>query len=72
MLTKGTEYEIMKNWLGLGLLLRQVFTFFIYFFSTGDKWRSRRKMLTPAFHFSILNSFVPIYDKEAQVRAKKN
>uniref|UniRef100_A0A914Z395 Cytochrome P450 n=1 Tax=Panagrolaimus superbus TaxID=310955 RepID=A0A914Z395_9BILA len=56
VITKGKEYEILKRWLGTGLLI-----------STGDKWRQRRKMLTSAFHFNVLNSFLRIYNGEAEI-----
>ncbi|KAI1718511.1 cytochrome p450 domain-containing protein [Ditylenchus destructor] len=56
VIRKGTEYKIMERWLGTGLLT-----------STGDKWRTRRKMITPAFHFNVLNSFLSVHDKEAQI-----
>ena len=46
----------MERWFGTGLLT-----------SGGEKWRSRRKLLTPAFHFNTLNSFVVVHDAEAQI-----
>ncbi|KAE9554216.1 hypothetical protein FO519_002580 [Halicephalobus sp. NKZ332] len=60
VITKGIEYGIIKRWLGTGLLT-----------STGEKWRHRRKLLTPAFHFNVLNSFLGIYDEEAQILLKQ-
>ncbi|XP_025266590.1 cytochrome P450 4C1-like isoform X1 [Camponotus floridanus] len=51
---KSRLYNITHPWLGTGLLT-----------STGVKWQTRRKILTPAFHFNILNQFVDILIKES-------
>ncbi|KAH9516231.1 Cytochrome P450 4V2 [Dermatophagoides farinae] len=56
---KSREYDFAIPWLGLGL-----------FTSTGDKWRLHRKMLTPAFHFRILESFIPIIQKQQAIMMK--
>ncbi|KAL6734554.1 hypothetical protein Aduo_005082 [Ancylostoma duodenale] len=56
VITKGAEYNILMPWLGTGLLI-----------STGEKWRSRRKILTPSFHFKVLNEFLVVHDSQAKI-----
>ncbi|KAJ8913514.1 hypothetical protein NQ315_017064 [Exocentrus adspersus] len=55
ILQKSFIYDGMNNWLGTGLLL-----------SSGAKWKSRRKMITPSFHFSILNEFIKVFNSVGQ------
>lgn len=43
---KSLFYKFLHPFLGLGLLN-----------STGPKWMHRRRILTPSFHFNILNGF---------------
>ncbi|XP_037782765.1 cytochrome P450 4C1-like [Penaeus monodon] len=51
---KGASYDLLRDWLGDGLLL-----------STGSKWHSRRKLLTPAFHFKILEDFLDVFNSQS-------
>ncbi|CAL4137850.1 unnamed protein product, partial [Meganyctiphanes norvegica] len=51
---KARDYNLLHPWLGQGLLVSQ-----------GQKWHSRRKMLTPAFHFKILDNFIEVLNKQA-------
>lgn len=57
---KSTDYEFLHPWLGTGLLT-----------STGAKWRSRRKFLTPAFHFQVLTDFMEVFYEQSQVMVRQ-
>lgn len=54
LLKKSNLYDFLIDWLGRGLLM-----------SDGRKWHSRRKIITPAFHFKILEQFVEIFDQQS-------
>ncbi|XP_075157452.1 cytochrome P450 4d10-like [Haematobia irritans] len=54
-LTKSFEYGLLANWLCEGLLL-----------SKPAKWFKRRKILTPAFHFKILEQFVDVFERNSR------
>lgn len=53
-LQKSFGYTFLAQWLGEGLLI-----------STGDKWHKHRKIITPTFHFSILESFCEIFAEQS-------
>uniref|UniRef100_A0A8C1LRX8 Cytochrome P450, family 4, subfamily V, polypeptide 7 n=1 Tax=Cyprinus carpio TaxID=7962 RepID=A0A8C1LRX8_CYPCA len=59
-LDKSYSYRFLHPWLGTGLLT-----------STGEKWRNRRKMLTPTFHFSILSDFLEVMNEQTDILIKK-
>ncbi|CAG7732543.1 unnamed protein product [Allacma fusca] len=56
LINKSIFYDQMRDWLGDGLLI-----------SGGERWYTHRKLLTPAFHFKILENFQPIFDDHAKV-----
>lgn len=56
LITKSISYNDLIPWLGTGLLI-----------STGKLWQTRRKAITPTFHFKILDEFVPIFNKCSRV-----
>lgn len=37
----------------------------------GKKWHERRKIITPAFHFKILEQFVDVFDRIGNVVVEK-
>ncbi|XP_064459126.1 cytochrome P450 4V2-like [Ornithodoros turicata] len=53
-LNKPFLYNMLKPWVGTGIL-------------TSDKelWRTKRKAITPAFHFKILDDYVPVMNRRA-------
>ncbi|XP_033216126.1 cytochrome P450 4g15-like [Belonocnema kinseyi] len=60
---KSPEYRFFKPWLGEGLLI-----------STGEKWRTHRKIIAPTFHLNVLKSFVPLFyenSRDLVLRLKK-
>lgn len=74
-ITKSSEYDAVKNWLGDGLIMSKgtykrtvissgnlIITCFL-----GNKWMSRRKVLTPAFHFKVLDQFIEVFDRNSNI-----
>ncbi|NWH77739.1 CP4V2 protein, partial [Piaya cayana] len=57
---KSYLYKFLQPWLGTGLLT-----------STGNKWRSRRKMITPTFHFEILTDFLEVMNEQGVILLEK-
>jgi cytochrome P450 len=53
---KSDHYRFLQPWLGLGLVT-----------SNNAKWKQRRKMLTPTFHFRILQDFMPVFNEHANL-----
>lgn len=60
VINKDWLYSILHPWLGTGLLT-----------SSDNKWRGRRKLLTPAFHFRILEDFQDIFYEQSNVLVEK-
>ncbi|XP_026675535.1 cytochrome P450 4C1-like [Ceratina calcarata] len=52
---KSNVYRITLPWFSTGLLT-----------SAGHKWHTRRKILTPAFHFNMLREFTDIFIQEGE------
>ena len=35
--------------------------------SDGSKWKTRRRLITPTFHFRILNDFIQVFEEQAAI-----
>ncbi|KAL4714471.1 hypothetical protein ACJJTC_017766 [Scirpophaga incertulas] len=57
---KADEYRFFKPWLGDGLLI-----------STGQKWRSHRKLIAPTFHLNVLKSFIDLFNANSRAVVDK-
>nr|XP_029733570.1 probable cytochrome P450 4ac1 isoform X1 [Aedes albopictus] len=55
LITKSLLYKLIVPFIGDGLLN-----------STGEKWHQRRKILTPTFHFNILQGFLQTFHEECR------
>jgi len=57
---KSHLYDFIQPWLGEGLLI-----------SHGTKWYSRRKIITPTFHFKILEQFMEVFNEQDKKLVQK-
>ncbi|NP_001389269.1 cytochrome P450 4c3-like [Onthophagus taurus] len=60
VLDKSEEYEYLHKWLGTGLLT-----------SGPEKWKKTRRIITPTFHFEILEQFIDVFDSCSNILIKK-
>uniref|UniRef100_H2Y6M9 Uncharacterized protein n=1 Tax=Ciona savignyi TaxID=51511 RepID=H2Y6M9_CIOSA len=51
---KSFVYRFLHPWLGTGLLT-----------SGGEKWKQRRRLITPSFHFNILLDFLEVMNEQS-------
>lgn len=59
-LSKSSQYSFLSATLGDGLL-----------FSTDQKWFTRRRIITPTFHFKILEQFFDVFVKHNKILMEK-
>nr|CAD7408984.1 unnamed protein product [Timema poppensis] len=59
-LDKSTEYRMFQPWFGDGLLI-----------SSGDTWRTHRKLIAPAFHLNVLKSFMNQLNNNSRILVKR-
>lgn len=57
---KSMIYTFLHPWLGTGLLTAE-----------GEKWKQRRRLITPSFHFDILQSFLEVMNEQTQIMISK-
>ncbi|CAK9797044.1 Cytochrome P450 4g15 [Anthophora plagiata] len=57
---KSAEYAFFKPWLGNGLLI-----------SSGQKWRTHRKLIAPTFHLNVLKSFIDLFNANSRAVVEK-
>lgn len=59
-IAKSENYELSKSFVGDGL-----------FTSTGSKWRTHRKIIDPAFHYSMFDHFSSIFNEKLNIFINK-
>lgn len=43
----------------------------LYYYFKGKKWRKHRKVITPAFHFQILEEFIDVFNSQSEIMLSK-
>ncbi|KAM9622484.1 LOW QUALITY PROTEIN: cytochrome P450 4V2 [Trichechus inunguis] len=61
-----SSMKFLEPWLGQGLLTNYARISF-----TENKWCTRRKMLTPTFHFTVLEDFLDVMNEQANILVNK-
>ncbi|XP_077539232.1 cytochrome P450 4V2-like isoform X3 [Haemaphysalis longicornis] len=59
-LNKAFLYNMMRPWVGNGILIMEK-----------EKWRSRRKVIAPAFHSRILDTYAPVMNRRAREMVRR-
>lgn len=57
---KPFTYKFFEGWLGDSTVI-----------ASGERWFKLRKLVTPSFHFQILEDFVKIFDEQAKILVDK-
>ncbi|XP_046486880.1 cytochrome P450 4C1-like [Neodiprion pinetum] len=59
LITKSDIYSFVQPWLGTGLIT-----------STGETWHQHRKLITPTFHYNILEEYSVVMFEKTEVLKK--
>ncbi|CAN7939785.1 unnamed protein product, partial [Ixodes hexagonus] len=60
-LRKPFLYDFLAGWLGKESMV----------LATGDIWRFKRKLMTPAFHFRVLENYITIFNQNGDLLVKR-
>lgn len=59
-IVKANVYRFIIPWIGYGLLT-----------SKGQKWKTHRRIITPTFHFKILEEFIDVFNSNGEILCNK-